>query len=294
MTAADARAAIRNRERDRSKEGRILYSDSNGEPTFRRSVTSFLDILGTKAALTTMTGAQLRAQIELLDRLKERLHDSAWEGEWQRMLTFSDSIALAVPLQPDSRGGELLSTIDSVAEYQFSLALTGRFLRGGIAIGDAYADYANITGPALVESASLEANVAVVPRVLICDFSLRLAIAEAYQSYGENSALSEWNGALMIDADSRAFVNYLSAALQAEANGVADAADLLDDHKREVSKALANSKNSRVHEKYVWIAHYHNTFCETYRPDSHLQIDAPSLSSLELVYPRPFRPLFEG
>lgn len=294
MSSGPDRAEIRKSEQDRSEEGRILYSDSDGQPTFRRSVTSFLDILGTKVALTNMKEADLHDQIQLLDRLNGALHDSAWEGEWQRMLTFSDSIALAVPLQPGSHGIELAGTIDHIAAYQLELALAGRFLRGGIAIGDAYADYANITGPALVEAADLEANVAVVPRVLISDTTLRLVLQESWDSYGARSYQSEWNSGVMIDADSRAFVNYLNAALNAEADGVAEAADLLENHKKTVSDALAkHSGNPRIREKYVWVAHYHNAFCELRSLDECLQIDKPHLSPLEVLYPRSIRRLLE-
>ncbi|WP_238840716.1 hypothetical protein [Prescottella equi] len=290
---ANQRAEIRKRELSRRTEGRDLYSNANGEPEFRRSVTAFLDILGTKAALTTMTNADLLEQIRLLDRLNPGLHDSAWEGEWQRMLTFSDSIALAVPLRQNSHGLELGSALDSISAYQFELACAGRFLRGGITIGDAYADYENITGPALVEAADLEANVAVMPRVLLSEAGLRLAIMEGLSGYGDRAFTSEWNSALMIDADGRAFVNYLTTAIDAESNDVALAVDLLEDHKKAVTDALVkHSKPPRVREKYVWVAHYHNTFCAMHRPGEGLEIADPHLSPLEEEYPRPFRLVF--
>lgn len=287
------RAEIHQRERDRRKEGRELYSDSDGIPTFRRSVTSYLDILGTKAALTSMTNSDLAEQIRLLDSFSGVLHNSEWEWQWQRMLTFSDSIALAVPIQPNSHGLELSGTIGSIAIYQFELACTGRFLRGGIDVGNAYADYANITGPALAEAASLESDVAVVPRVLLSDACLQLVNDEAARGYEERPVQSEWNSALMIDADSRAFVDYLKTALDAESNGVEYAATLLDKHKKAVSEALdMYSENVRVREKYVWVAHYHNAFCERHQQDRSLMIGEPSLTPLELHDPHPFQQLF--
>lgn len=293
MTTSLDRAEIFKREQDRTAEGRALYSDPAGKPIFCRSVTSFLDALGTKVALTNMTNSDLAEQIQLLDTLNRGLHSSEWEGEWQRMLTFSDSIALAVPLRTSSTGVELGGAIDSIAAYQFGLIRTGRFLRGGIAIGEAYADYANITGPALVEAAELESKVAVVPRVLVSDTCIRLAIAEAARGYGTRIVDSEWNSSVMIDADGRAFVNYLYTALNAEADGCGDALTLLSEHRKVVSEALTTpDADPRVRAKHVWVAHYHNSFCELHRQDESLQIGEPFLTPLEVLYPRAFRQLF--
>lgn len=288
------REQIRKRERVRRDEGRALYSDANGNPRFRNSVASYLDILGTKQAVTSMTNADLDKQIRLLDSLNRGLHDSAWEVEWQRMLTFSDSIALAVPIaQSTPLGMELGMVSASIGAYQFELACTGRFMRGGIALGDVYADYANITGPALVEAVDLETNVAVMPRVLVSADCLKVAIADGHASYGINSYQSEWNTSFMVDADGRAFVNYLSTVLDAEDNDVALAEDLLGRHRDAVSKALTeHSKPSRIREKYVWVSHYHNAFCALHRPAAGLQVTDP-LNPLEALYPRPFRSLFD-
>lgn len=292
-TESERRDRIRERERERTAEGRNLYSDQNGEPVFRASVTAFLDLLGTKVALAGMTQPQLREQIELLDTLKNHLHDAALESQWQRILTFSDSIALAVPFKTSDKEIELGNTISSIGLYQFQLACTGRFLRGGIAIGNAYADYGNITGPALVEAAQLESEVAVVPRVLLSESASNSAIAEARIGYGDHPSRSPFNRALMVDADGRVFVNYLDVALEYEEEGVAEAVPLLQEHKKAVSNALdRHGSDPRVREKYVWIAHYHNFFCGLRLPGEELRIDK-HLSQLETSYPRQFRQLFD-
>ena len=256
-------------------------------------MTSFLDLLGTKEALSNMTEEQLREQIRLLDDLKTRLHDPAWEDQWQRMLTFSDSIALAVPFKTDDPELELGNTVSSIGYYQFDLACTGRFLRGGIAIGNAYADYANITGPALVTAAKLEAETAVVPRVVLDDSALLVVLHQAAAGYGEGLSRSPFNTTLMIDSDNRAFVNYLHVALEVEENEVEEAEVLLERHRDAVIDALTkHPETSRVREKYVWLAHYHNAFCKLYRMDESLQIVDP-LNALELLYHRPFRLLID-
>lgn len=287
---SDTRRKIRAREQLRDAEGRELYSDASGEPVFRRSVTSFLDLLGTKNALLAMTQSQLREQIRLLDHLKVGLHDASVEFQWQRMLTFSDSIALAMPFKTDDPEPELGGTILSIASYQFELACTGRFLRGGIAIGEAYADYANITGPALVDAATLEAEIAVVPRVVLHESALQVVLGEVHRGYGLRLSSSPFNSTLMIDSDNRAFVNYLSTVFEAVGT---DVEVQLKRHKDAVIDALGKYPGPpRVREKYVWLAHYHNAFCKLHQLDDSLQIDQP-LKGLESRYRRPFRPLVD-
>ncbi|MCX6489386.1 hypothetical protein O4160_15310 [Rhodococcus sp. IEGM 1401] len=285
---------IRDREQQRLTEGRELYSDDTGKPRLRRSVAAYLDALGTKEAVKGMTDAGLQQQIELLDELNRTLHDASWEGRFQRMLTFSDSIALAVPINGTAFGSELGMLSDSIATYQFQLAISGRFLRGGISTGDIYADYAHITGPALVEAVVLEEHTAIVPRVLLSDEAIQYALAAGYGSYGREAYTSEWNRTFMVDADGRAFVNYLDTALTAEQDDIGPAEHFLQQHKDVVVAALATYPDpSRIREKYAWVAQYHNAFCAQHLQSDSLQITDPDLTLLEDMFPRPFRPLFE-
>lgn len=288
-----SRDEIRKRELARRLEGRELYSDEAGEPIFRRSVTAYLDILGTKESMPTMTSAGLRLQLDLLDEHLSALHDQPDDVQWQRMLTFSDCIALAVPVSETlPPGGNLEMVIESIATYQFLQAREGRFLRGGITLGDAYADYSTITGKALVDAVVLEENIAVVPRVLVSSDCLEHLIEAIRESHGNRWAMAtETSTRLLIDADGLGFVNYLYVALDAEGNEVQPAVELLRKHRDAVVRALDKYPgSSRIRDKYVWVAHYHNAFCEEHRPGFDLQI-VDRLSPLEARYPREFRPL---
>lgn len=288
------RDQIREREQQRLSEGRELYSDDTGKPHLRLSVAAYLDALGTKDAIQTMTNEGLQRQIGLLDQLNSTLHDPSWESRYQRMLTFSDSIAVAVPIVGREIGSELGILSDSISTYQFQLALSGRFLRGGISTGDVYADYAHITGPALVEAVLLEEKTAVVPRVLLSTEALEYALYTGHTSYGSEAYQSEWNAQFMVDADGRAFVNYLDTALTAEQDEVGMAEDFLQEHKDAVVAALTTySEPSRIREKYAWVAQYHNAFCALHLQSDSLQITHPDLTLLEGLFPRTFRPLFE-
>ncbi|MBY6438146.1 hypothetical protein HQ602_17365 [Rhodococcus kroppenstedtii] len=279
----------------RRMEGRALYTGKSGELTFRPSVASYLDTLGTKAAVDSMTDADLTNQVKMLDDLNTTLHDGRWATLFQRMLTFSDSIALAVPYGEHADAAFQLGIVtSSIATYQFQLALTGRFLRGGVTVGNVYADYNHITGPALVEAVKLEQDVAVTPRVLLSQEALALAMRESVQAYGQRPHRSEFNSTLMIDADGKGFVNYLDTAEAAEAEDEGLAVDHLTAHRDVVAAALLKHSGApRIREKYVWLAHYHNHFCITHRPDvTELQIADPHLDALERAFPRHFRSLF--
>lgn len=298
----DDREQIRERELKRRDEGRKLYSGEDGAPRFRPSVAAYLDILGTKEIVPAMTNADLKAQVELLDTLNESLHDPAWEVNVQRMLTFSDSIALTVPIRDNSDAeSELGLLADSIGLYQFELAREGRFLRGGLAIGPMYADYSHITGPALIEAVLLEQNKAedggaVFPRVLVNHKTLAGAGVDVdHLSVHSQEA---WNGNLMVDGDDgEAFVNYLSTVIDeaTEYQDIMVAIELLEQHRDAVMTALSTHEEaSRVRDKYVWVAQYHNAFCSIHFSDfiDTLQILEPHLTASEAAASHRFTPLF--
>ena len=140
----------------------------------------------------------------------------------------------------------------------------------------------------------LEENTAAVPRVLLSTEALQYALYTGYSRYGSEAYQSEWNRTYIVDADGRAFVNYLDTALTAEQDDVGLAEDFLQEHKDTVVGALTTyTEPSRIREKYVWAAQYHNACCARHLQSESLQITKPALTPLEELFPRTFKPLFD-
>jgi len=150
------------------KASRALYSDDASEPTLLPSFVVYLDELGTSARLGGMTNDDLRADLRAYDDLRWFLDDDStdWAADIQRVLYFSDNLVVAAPVDvaTDNCDFGLFYHIWAAGAYQLNMALRGRVLRGGITVGDAYADDTFVTGPALLEAVRLEEEVAVNPR----------------------------------------------------------------------------------------------------------------------------------
>ena len=100
-----------------------LYADGNGEPVLRHSFVAFIDVLGTRPAMANFTDDDLRQQIRRLDETRWLVHEEAWAGEFQRMLSFSDSLVVGFPVDLPLEGGTDLGwLITSLLPYILSHA----------------------------------------------------------------------------------------------------------------------------------------------------------------------------
>ena len=185
------------------RDDRGLYS-VHGTPRLRRSVVTYLDTLGTKARSANLSDADLRGDIEDNDEYQKRLHSRFWNGATQRMVTFSDNVCVAAPIDGQDVEALIRDQVDAAASFQIARVLGGRAIRGGITIGEVYCDSNYVDGPALVEAVSLEEKVAKDPRVLI-DGHAAAEIRNRWAGHAE-----PWPYRLVaVDDDDRLFLNYL-------------------------------------------------------------------------------------
>ena len=246
---------------------RALYSDHAGRPMLRSSVVTYLDELGAKDRILQMTDADLRRDIERRDDLAETLHSGFYDGDRQRVISFSDNVAVATPLPNQSvtsTVAEIHRHADACSEYQLALALDAIPLRGGISLGPAFCDREYVVGPAHLEAVLLEEQHADVPRVLVAD-SIVTVLRQALGT----AARHRWPDDLYVvdGTDERAFINYLLAA-KPGASGTS-----LTAHRSVVMDQLARlASDPRPLAKWEWVARYHNWFVDTYAPDPALQV----------------------
>lgn len=279
------RETRRARAAERVEEGRKLYSDDDGKPSLLPSFAVYIDALGTKRAMEGYSNDDLKSHLELLDRLQWFLHAPEWEGDLQRFLSFSDNLVLGVPLHRDGTAGYGLGFfLDSVASYQLHMSLAGRFQRGGIATGMLYIDQGFVVGGALVDAVVLEEDVAVHPRIVLSEECAAITVLDG-RDYGD-AASSPWNDQLLVDADGRVFVDYLSALLDSPSDELLETG--VAEHRDRVEAALASFPDSgRIREKYRWVAEYHNFVCDRWKLAENYRVEG--LNALERLYSRSFR-----
>jgi len=144
--------------------------------------------------------------------------------------------------------------------FQFSLALAGFFIRGGLSIGPLYMDDIAVFGGGLNEAYDAESRLARDPRIVLTS-SAEQAV-KAHMKYYAEPDYSPQSRDLYRDSDGKLFLNYLDTVLIAEHENGPFYDELLK-HKEVVERALTEHKGNPVNwSKYAWVANYHNYFCE--------------------------------
>lgn len=240
-----------------------LYHDSHSDPIFRRSIVAYLDELGTKQRVPTMTVPDLRQDVSTLHAIYQQLKDEIEKIDPQatNILSFSDNFVLLTPIdvQPTVSYLSIFPVIKAVANYQRNMALNGRFYRGGITVGDAYADSTLATGPAVINAVMLEEGLAVNPRVVLDETALDLVRDEYFGSGYNDGEAWPYQDVLLVDIDQQVFINYLNDATH----------DELSLHREVLQNKLKDHSHERYVTKYYWAVFYHNYVCRhlAKRPD---------------------------
>lgn len=245
------------------------YENAEGAPQLRRSVFVFMDILGYEnlTHVAELDGTQQ----DLLQRLHSALSKErkALEGlavlkklttkDHYVLKAFTDNIVIAWPIIEDAEI-ELGSAFSKVAWFQFNMALEGFFIRGAISIGEVYVDDILVFGDALTQAHTGESRLARDPRIILTESAV--TAVKQHLHYYSSPKFAPQVGELLQDSDGQWFVNYLDTILIAEDEHGPFYDELLK-HKAAVEIRLAEHRgNPLIFSKYVWVAGYHNCFCD--------------------------------
>ncbi|MGA5695693.1 hypothetical protein [Bacillus cereus] len=257
----------------------IEYDSNN--PRLIPSVVSFIDILGFSQlgmkAINNGEGDVFLNQIHT--SLNKARHAITNQLLLAKVKVFTDNVVIGWPIYGDGEG-ELGTTFLNLAEYQFSLALDGFFIRGGVSVGPHFMDEETVFGPELITAYKLESQVAVYPRIILSKIS-KDKVRE-YISYSPQPD-NAFNYVLLEDMDGEWFVNYLNVLFtwyedDASRDDYTLFFPLLEAHRNNIERALATyADDHKLLKKYSWIANYHNYFCDEFVDGTprHLKIDAP-------------------
>lgn len=248
------------------------YTDDDGNPRLRHSVTGFLDVLGFSHLSTRSTDrAETQRTLEMIATAirdarafaRDTLGDSplADPSRWS-LKFFSDNLVFGFPIDAagSSPGEVAWFAVRCVQRYQLRMALGGYFVRGAASAGDVCLTDEIIFGPALIECYRLESKASIVPRVVLTE-PLRALLHDALDSSQARAANARQ--AICRDIDGWWFINYLDAARTP--TGIDW--DLITRHKTSVLASLAGTTQHDVLPKFGWACRYHNVFCHWHRED---------------------------
>lgn len=227
----------------------------NGQPKLADSFVAYLDELGTRERISSLTDESLASDRKTAIEFDAILHREEWQGRSQRYATFTDNVVLGTPADSFSTARQLRFMLTAIAHYQLGLTLRARLVRGGVCRGPLFVDDRLVTGQALVDAVELEEREAVFPRVLVANNCYESVKADGINDNLKAGRGMEWKYLILIDGDGRLFVNYLLA--NARADVPAEVQQRLDDHRNVIDAGLSDdSLSSRVRSKYLWMADY--------------------------------------
>lgn len=258
------------------------YNENN--PMLVNSMVCTIDMLGFSQMIiescNNKYGNDLLKEINfLINKNKQCIIKNKYSQG--KIKIYTDNMIVGYPIKDD--GEEALNEIlDNVSEYQFNLALEGFFVRGGVSVGDFYINEDIVFGPALLDAHYIESNLACYPRIVLDDKAVN-----KLRKYISNYDIAPQQNKILIDSDGQWFLNYLNTIFKyyTECNNKYEfekmQIELLYKHKVKIEEMLElNKENIRVWDKFVWVANYHNYFCNiNFKNEKDLRIDKNKLLS---------------
>lgn len=236
----------------------------NGKPVHRLSYCAFLDVLGFSDRIRESYKSKSQDVLlekfhsilgESIDRLKMTSKDTTFYFK-----SFTDNVVMAQPRFSEDLESEFAIILYALKEYQFNMVREGFFVRGGLSIGKLFVDDNSVYGEALLEAYELESKCAVNPIVVLSDDSMKL-VNRHLTYYNEMQPPQVRH--LLRSPDGRYFVNYLAESIREEDEGDVLEVNALRKHRDSVMSELEkHRKNPRVFDKFLWLASYHNYFCD--------------------------------
>jgi hypothetical protein len=269
----------------------------DGARVMRPSFILYADVLGTTQFWSNRDPHSIKEQIEFIDLYSKCVEELARMlgpglGTTKSIaVTFSDNIALALPIESEIvqeileefQGGgessfigrdftieqhmhkglmELVFGMIGLQSFQLDLVRAGFFLRGAAMFGPAFAQEGIVAGPALVDAVLKEEHEAEMPLITVPDWVTELyKIDRKAYSSKEFSVFNSLFAETTFCGKTHRFLNYLGWVDDIRSSDAADGDALVEEHREAVTRNLASAAN-RVRLKYVWVARYHNWYCQ--------------------------------
>lgn len=257
--------------------------NTSPEPELNQGFCAFLDILGFTQYIKNNKGntEAFKAALYALKSARSTLK-SPEALKLIKVKTFSDNVFIHLNYRKDLF--LLTSLFEFICRYQNELVWHGHLVRGGVALGEIHVDIDAIYGIALIDAYEMESKQAIYPAVMVSK-----EIVEAAREALIVQASSCWsyqtNDWYFISIDDKYYLNYLKSAFVFFDDRDGLTTNRLDihflrQHKNLIEQNLEKFEpGTETHKKYVFLADYHNAFCEQckhrmeYLPD--LTIDRP-------------------
>ncbi len=232
---------------------------------YRKSIISFIDIMGFKNLVNSSTYEDLAKKLKIIRRLSGEDDEMNGEGLEPKIIQFSDSIIRIRPLDSaanhEAPYGVMFYEMLDLVHMQAELTYNGICVRGGVSIGYVHYDEDTLFGPGFVRAYEMESMFANYPRIVIDPALIQLLGNERLLVSNHNSIDEELTSIrknITKGSDGLYFVDYLRS-FQTEVDDPAYIPLFLDSHKKLILDNASGSDNlTSVSSKYLWMSTYHN------------------------------------
>lgn len=251
------------------------YIQDDGRKIFVQSYCVYFDILGFSDEIQNIKTNGLdffNKYLNVLNKIIEHITEHNNFGDDNKnkrfeLKIFTDNFVIGFPIRDDGET-EFGEIFDLLSYIQFEFIKNDIFIKGAISYSNLYMDNNIVIGQALIDAYQLEEKFSVYPRII-----LSKEVSDKVNNYIDYYADKKWcteNKRYLIDTDGFYFINYLNYLkeyyIDSDDNEMySEIEKELKMHKNTIIKQLElYQMNNRVFEKYIWIANYHNYFCNNF------------------------------
>jgi hypothetical protein len=226
--------------------------------SYKRSVVTFVDILGFSDLVERSSYSDVD---EMLDAMSKTTGQPVGDiGKRTAVLTFSDSVIRARPLEEETVYDALLHEVQDLATAQWALLEFGVLIRGGTTVGDIHMDARRAFGRGFIRAYRLESSLASAPRIVI-DPAVIEQVREHLRAVGSRTRkrdlIEDLKSHLRLGDDGIWFIDYIkSVSLLNDPQYVRSTLSSMRDFI--IGKAASFSEDSLILPKYLWLIRYHN------------------------------------
>jgi hypothetical protein len=274
----------------KSKPSKLKGSNDAPAFAYRPAVITFLDVLGfSDQVAKDKDPTRLRSVLRRLADFAANQDDDGDELEETTSIVFSDSIVRIRFIDGEDHSGALFHEVLKLLHVQGEMLADNVLLRGGLTVGDIYVEGQMAFGPGFIRAYQLESQFANYPRIVVGPEAFK-ALREDERLRADHHDLAEeihhQSELLHQGDDGLWFIDYLYG-FQEEMDYPEDHVDLVAQHRSHIiASANAAPANSRVLQKYLWLAGYLNNVVDRLG-HTQLKITQADIPALEALAEKP-------
>jgi hypothetical protein len=218
---------------------------------YKRSIVSYLDILGFRELVLTKTAGEIS---RILRILAESISPDSKEGPITIEFTkFSDTV---IRSSPEPNPVYFIYELKSILRAQVALIPEGVTIRGVVTIGDIVQSWGVVYGPAVVRAYELESLKSGPPRIIIDDEALGLLEPAADKEKMLSASPVRKEGSTI-------YLDYLGACEVEFRDKDEEYPRFLEIHRDFIRRNLAKyADKPDVLRKYQWLRAYHESILQ--------------------------------